>query len=121
MKFSFTPGARKTDPETSHEAADSVYRPSQTAIAVFFALYGHELTDEQLFHKFEGHAHEELHPFASPQSVRSRRAELMDAGIIEWSGEYGLTRFGRKCRVWKVVDGFKPETIFATAGIKVAS
>jgi len=121
MKTQFTPVARKTDPSTSHEAADSVYRPSQTAIAVFFALYGKQLTDEELFHQFEGHAHEELHPYASPQSVRSRRAELADAGIIVWSGEYGTTRFGRKCRVWKVVDGFKPENIFKTDGIKVGA
>jgi hypothetical protein len=121
MKFRFIPVARNTDPTTSHEAAQSVYRPSQTAIAVFFALYGKTLTDEQLAAQFETHAREGLHSFASPQSIRSRRSELTEAGIVEWSGEYGTTVFGRRCRVWKVVDGFKPERIFNSTGIKVAS
>lgn len=121
MKFSFVPGARRTDPSTSHEAAETVYKPSQVAIAVFMTLYRHEMTDEQIISAFDGHALEGLHPTASPQSIRSRRSELVDAGIIVWTGEYGVTKFGRRSRIWAVKDGFAPEWIFRADGIKVAS
>lgn len=100
------PVARVTDPETSHEAAQSVYRPSDVACYIAIMMQDGACDDPVLIQRYNDAVYEEIAPKASEQSIRSRRAELTSAGIIEWSGEYSLSAHGRRTRVWKLADKF---------------
>lgn len=93
--------ARRTDPSTSHEAAASVtgLRHSQIAIYDLLVKYG-PMTDEEIWTRLEGHPDENL--FTTISGSRTRRKELVDAGMVEDSGRTKLTRAGRKTIVWKV-------------------
>lgn len=71
--------ARKTDPDTSHQAADAQepkLRPSQARVLAMFKLYG-DLHDKQLqayLHDMEKAAG--FKKLMSPSGIRSRRSEL---------------------------------------------
>ena len=90
--------ARKHDPETSHEAADSVSNKVKTQSAILRILF-RPLTDEVLIGVYEIMAGEGLAPKASQSGIRSRRSELVDMGLIEAKG-YDMTLFGRRAIVW---------------------
>lgn len=96
--------ARKTDPSTSHEAAESVADISvlQKNLLDIFKRTGRGLTDEQLVERYNTWRMRKKWASASPQSIRSRRSELVVKGYIEFDGEYGVTVFGRKTRVWRL-------------------
>jgi hypothetical protein len=91
------PKARKTDPQTSHEAAKSVGMVSETQL-IILRLLGKPMSDQQLVL-----AYSKLMPFKAPlaseSGIRSRRAELVQLGLVEAKGE-SKTLFGRKCIVW---------------------
>lgn len=40
-------------------------------------------------------------PLLAPSTLRSRRAELVDMGLVTTSSDQGISRFGRSCTVWK--------------------
>jgi hypothetical protein len=88
--------ARVTDPSTSWEAAASVTGLATNRQAVLSLLTGYgPMTDETIYDRLpEG--------FMSPSGARTRRAELVDAGLVEDSGEKRLTRSGRRTIVWRV-------------------
>lgn len=96
--------ARKTDPTTSHEAADSVSDISmlQMNLLQIFRVAKKGLTDEELVSKYDSLKLKKKWKSASPQSIRSRRSELVAKGYIIFDGEYGVTGFGRKTRVWRL-------------------
>lgn len=101
--FGGTP-ARHTDPETSHDAAASLreerVRRSQQHVLTLLRREG-PLTDSAI---------SELYPRyypnptdrQSPSGLRTRRAELVDQGLVEDSGERATLPSGRKSIVWRV-------------------
>lgn len=93
--------ARTTDPETSHQAAASVnLTKGQRAVLSEFRMYG-TLTDEQLIQALQVRATSCPDAKLSDSGARSRRAELVAAGMLIDSGQRGLTAAGRKTVVWQ--------------------
>ena len=96
------PRARWSDPETSFEAARSISteRLTQTQGWVLAALetFG-PCTDEELLEAFR-----KRWPgcMVSPQSFRSRRAELRRKGLVVDSGLRRPTRYGQPSTVWRL-------------------
>jgi len=95
--------ARSTDPETSHEAAESVWNPSAVQAVVFKIIEDRgPITDTELIWHYGHEAVRQNIYLPSEQSIRSRRAELVTAGQVEFSGLYGVTANGRRSRKWWV-------------------
>lgn len=94
---------RATDPETSHLAAASVnLTRGQRAVLAEFRLYK-QLTDEQLIEVLAIRASSCIDAKLSDSGARSRRAELVAAGLVRDSGLRGQTVSGRKTIVWQYV------------------
>lgn len=92
--------ARRTDPDTSHEAAASVARGSGEWVLGVLSR-GRCLSDEQIetFARAEGKAW-------TGQRLRTARSALVSAGLVEADPEkYGQTASGRRCRLWRAVAG----------------
>ena len=88
--------ARRGDPGTSWEAADSVRRIRETQQQVLDLLRRHgPLTDEQLgaYANLAGMKQ-------SPSGLRTRRRELVDMKLVEDTGQKRLTQAGRRTIVW---------------------
>jgi hypothetical protein len=92
------PNARVTDPATSHEAAESVQNISKTQQAILDILW-RPMTDELLTQLYQTQMEHGLVPLASQSGIRSRRAELVDLGLVEAKGS-DFTLFGRRAIVW---------------------
>lgn len=98
--------ARRTDPETSHEAArsirsDKLRRSQEAVLDVLRSL--HRATDVELIQSYNlrGYA------FSVPQSdsgIRTRRSELVTAGKVIDSGERVKLPSGRRAIVWKAAS-----------------
>jgi|SRR3954468_15959695 hypothetical protein len=92
--------ARRTDPETSHQAAESVaVRENQVYVYQVLSKLGPS-TDEWLvtcYPMYMGH-----HP-QSPSGIRTRRRELCDKGLVRFTGEKVRGKTNRLMRVWEVV------------------
>lgn len=87
--------ARKTDPETSHQAAE-VVTPGTKTIRTQVEAYAFGRNDK-------GFIDEELSRAAGEEnksSYRTRRAELTEAGVIVDSGRRRQNDGGRDCIVW---------------------
>ena len=100
--------ARNSDPRTSHDAAasarDAGPRIRAAIIAVFEQRHVNGLpsvTDERLVELIVS---ENGARFATPQGIRSRRAEIARDGLIE-EGLTGKTGTGRNCKTWRRADG----------------
>lgn len=92
------PNARKTDPQTSHEAAESVKKVSTTQLAVYQLLKKH-MTDQELHTAYVSMVAAGIAPMASESGIRSRRAELVELDLVEPKG-FARTWSGRRCIVW---------------------
>lgn len=94
--------ARATDPQTSHAAAASVKNLTRSREPLLAVIKGNGGgTDEMILGQYEdvfGNAHPQ-----SPSGLRTRRAELVRAGLVEDSGERRTLRSGRQAIVWKAV------------------
>lgn len=92
--------ARRTDPETSHAAAESVHDLGrrQAAVREALTILG-PCTDEELAAEYAA-----LFPHVpqSPSGLRTRRAELVAAGLVEWTGRKVRMTTGRLGRTWQV-------------------
>lgn len=105
----FEPRARKTDPQTSREAAASVdkRRVSDThkLILRIFASAG-ELCDLDLEVVYQGRraAAPGLYPEISDSGLRTRRSELVNGGLLADSGRKTTLPTGRKAILWKITD-----------------
>lgn len=96
--------ARATDPKTSHQAAATVnLTKGQRAVLAEFRLY-HLLTDEQLIAALSVRARSCIDAKLSDSGARSRRAELVAAGMVRDSGQRSTTQAGRKTVVWEYVS-----------------
>lgn len=100
------PHARLTDPSTSHAAAASVTKVTFTQRLIYANLMLRSMTDQQLVEKLHaqrGHTFDgEQVPFISESGIRSRRAELVDSGLVKDSGLRVVLASGRKAIVWQV-------------------
>lgn len=82
--------ARRTDPDTSHEAARSVepdLTVRQEAVLLLFQRYG-SMTDRELVDRYEATTFLPLNgdpdlPVQGPSGIRTRRHELVVAGRLE--------------------------------------
>jgi len=103
--------ARRDDPATSKEAAETVNVPRDRR-AVLFSIYMNvEASDADIFYYLEHpFSNDENMPHGTAQSIRSRRAELMRDGYIEvvtyadGTPIYGRTAYGRRCRVYQLTQ-----------------
>lgn len=96
------PAARFTDPQTSHAAADSVANLSLTKqlILKFYRDYG-AMCDERMADVWFAECRIGSAPYVSDSGLRSRRAELVAAGLVVDSGARVKMRSGRQAIVWK--------------------
>lgn len=89
--------ARRTDPATSHEAAISLGDLTEAQRAIFRVVSERPRTDEEIYAVLVA-----IRQPMSPSGCRTRRSELVDAGLIEDSGQHKLTGSGHKSIVWRV-------------------
>ena len=95
---------RKTDPETSREAALSLDEVKITNLMKsILNLLGEPMFDDQLIAKYNSWRDLVDGDFASPSGIRSRRADLVKLGLVKDTGERVTLRSGRKSIVWKAV------------------
>lgn len=95
------PHARKTDPETSHEAAESVRELTATQQEVLrIVKVLKRTTDVELVYQYQQMSNHFGAPRASESGIRSRRAELVKAGKIKDSGDREKLPSGRRAIVW---------------------
>lgn len=95
--------ARHGDPQTSHDAAVSLLDLPRSRAAVLQVLEADgPMCDENLVAVYRGWANEGRVPHQSPSGVRTRRSELVDAGLVEKSGERVESAVsGRWMTVWR--------------------
>jgi hypothetical protein len=89
-------GARWTDPSTSHEAAESVDNITETQRYILKALK-RPRPDVELV---EAYRNLKTAPRASESGIRSRRAELVDRGLVIDTGKRVRLDSGRYAIVW---------------------
>lgn len=96
------PAARRSDPVTSHEAADSIrHIRSASCQVVLFLLDGTPLADHELVAEFERYLGS--YPIKySAQRLRTARNELTRDGSVTDTGIYRLTPSGRRAKVWQI-------------------
>jgi hypothetical protein len=82
--------ARRTDPQTSHDAADTIGDQAERAIRRLYAIPRH-LTDDEIC---------DLLPELYPPTVKSARSRLTKAGFLVGWGTEPSAR-GRAMTVWK--------------------
>ena len=102
-----SPRARRTDPETSHEAADSTAGAiRESRDFVFFLLeVGGPMCDHELVVDAEKWARAFRDaPRWSASRIRTARHELTCDLLVEHSGGFGRTSSGRRAKVWRVVS-----------------
>lgn len=95
------PLARTTDPMTSHLAPSGKAARATIADAVLKTLKKHRrgLTDEQLVDVYRALPKA---PKATPSGIRTRRAELVAAGLVEMvTDREGVTETGRRAKIWR--------------------
>jgi hypothetical protein len=93
------PQARKTDPQTSHDAANSVKDVSKTKKAILVLLRKHQ-SDMQLVANYSKLARQNKAPRASESGIRSRRAELVRLGLVKDTGKRDRSAANRQMIVW---------------------
>ena len=90
------PRARATDPKTSHDAAASVDNITATQEYVLKALRKPRADVELV----EAYRRFKTAPRASESGIRSRRAELVDRGLVIDTGRRVKLDSGRYAIVW---------------------
>lgn len=96
------PHARHTDPQTSHDAAKSVRNLSEAKQVILSQLYTPK-TDEELLEDYNLLMNLQGGNWISPSGLRSRRSELVSAGLVADSGERKRLKSGRNAIVWETV------------------
>jgi hypothetical protein len=101
MVYPDSPNVRKTDPLTSHQAADSAVKRRQTMLAVNRALQAADGTPMTSWTIWEM---TRLYGFwCSPERVRTVLAEGRRDGHYERT-EGGLSPYGRACGLWALKE-----------------
>jgi hypothetical protein len=94
--------ARKTDPQTSHDAAEKVKRIEEQRRAILALLEGTPMCDEKLLKLYETVWKREGFPAPTPSGVRTRRNELVKAGLVEKTALKERMKTGGWGIVWRV-------------------
>ena len=96
--------ARTTDPETSHAAAASItgLTARQDAVLRVFKRNRFPMTDVSLCAMYENSVRRGVVPAQSVSGIRTRRAELVDRGLLVDSGNRARLASGRKAIVWRL-------------------
>lgn len=90
--------ARRTDPVTSHLAAQTVdVKRGRHIVLTCLRQYG-PCTDDMLY------TDPIVYGNLSPSGARTRRSELVQDGLVEDSGQRVTTQSGRKAIVWRAVS-----------------
>lgn len=97
------PSTRLTDPATSRLAADSVKHVTAQQRAILRILVA-DLIDEELVTRYNTLAEAGLAPKASPSGIRSRRSELVYAGLVADTGRRAKMSTGRNGIVWGLTE-----------------
>lgn len=87
--------ARTIDPQTSHDAAAKVDAASGREKVLAVLIMAGPMCDETLVQQLDG--------FLSPSGARTRRSELVKAGLVRDSGRRGTTAAGRETILWEAV------------------
>lgn len=93
------PQARRTDPQTSHDAAKSVKDINKTKQAILSLLRKHQ-SDMQLVANYSKLVRQNKAPRASESGIRSRRAELVKLGLVKDTGKRDRSAANRQMIVW---------------------
>jgi hypothetical protein len=95
--------ARTTDPETSHEAAESLgdLPTAQAHVLWVLARYG-PMTDAELIGAYRPCARAGVVGYQSDSGIRTRRAELVKRGDVIDTGKRQMLPSGRRAIVWKL-------------------
>lgn len=92
-----TPRTRKSDPVTSHAAADSNKNPTQSRALVLAVLTEKgPLADHELVEHLS-------YAYMTPQRIRTARHELVERGDVENAGYTRKTATNRNAVVWQIV------------------
>lgn len=97
------PNTRISDPSTSRLAAESVKHVTVQQRAILRILVT-DLIDEELVTRYNSLADAQLAPKASPSGIRSRRSELVWAGLVKDTGRREKMSTGRSGIVWGLTD-----------------
>ena len=93
--------ARSTDPQTSHDAAEKVKHRSKVQSVIYNILWtGGAMTDPQIAEHYYGRVADGSAPNHSESGLRTRRKELVDAGVIKATGEKDKLDTGRYANLW---------------------
>jgi hypothetical protein len=92
-----TARVRRTDPITSHEAADT-NNTARSIGLVLDILQLEPLADHEVAAVALGRGSR-----LSGQRLRSARATLVEQGRVEATGIYRLTMYGHRANVWQVI------------------
>lgn len=100
------PSTRELDPSTSFEAARSLKTENitKTMSGILDILRNAPRHDEGLVQSYNALSIHHIVPFASDSGIRSRRAQLVELGLVEDSGQRVKTASGRSSIVWQVVN-----------------
>lgn len=97
------PHARTLDPSTSHKAARSVENITATQKAIV-AILAVPCSDVELVDRYYAQVDAGRAPKASPSGIRSRRAELVEQGLVEDTGYRVKLASGRSAILWAAVS-----------------
>jgi hypothetical protein len=96
-----SPRARRTDPHTSHEAADSNDVTKSIGLVLRILKNHGPLAD----HEIEEQARRLLYGWSfTGQRLRTARKALVRKGLVEASGLYRLTENNRRAIVWQLSE-----------------
>jgi hypothetical protein len=98
--------ARRTDPETSHEAAASVKNKATTANTILWLLQS-PMTDIELVNAYNAIAANGGTVRASESGIRTSRNKLWKEGKVVDTGQRSKTPSGRNAIVWQETDTSK--------------
>ena len=90
-----SPRSRKSDPVTSVDAGRAADLSGSQAAVLDLMRGPYTWTQADL---------ERWVDQWSPSRVRSAVSELVELGLVEWTGETRLSRYGRQARVYRAVS-----------------
>ena len=105
------PVARRTDPETSHDAAASVDpRRMRTLHRAQLVLLSVEpACHTELWERYNNHRRDLGWPIVSESGFRTRVAELVGYGYVEASGRKAVLDTGRHSIIWRITPDGREE------------
>lgn len=96
------PSTRTNDPITSHEAEESITNTREIYKAIIELLTEAPRTDTDLRARYLQVMGERGWGRIGESTVRARRSELVDLGLVEESGVYQVLESGRRSIIWQV-------------------